>query len=52
MSAKVHPIPCTKMFSQFPYAFAHRITVTKISCFQPFEAHTHLGLRLFISQGL
>lgn len=52
MAAKVHSITSAKMFSQFLHSFAHWIAVTKISCFQPFEADANLGLHLFVSQRL
>ena len=51
MATKVHPITGTKVFSQFLHPFAYRVTVTKISCLQAFEADANLGLRLFVSQG-
>ena len=52
MATEVHPVACTEMLSQFLYTFAYRITVAKISRFQASNAHTQLGLRLFVAQRL
>lgn len=52
MTTKVHSITGTKVFSQFLHSLAYRVAVTKISCLQAFEAHTNLGLRLFVAQGM
>ncbi|OGS96522.1 MAG: hypothetical protein A3H31_08730 [Gallionellales bacterium RIFCSPLOWO2_02_FULL_57_47] len=52
MTAKVHSITRSKVFSQFQHSIAYRVAVTEISCFQAFEANTNLGLPLLIPQGL
>jgi len=52
MAAKVHSIPSTQVFSQFLHPFAHRVTVTKISCLQAFEANTNLGWTGGLLEGL
>jgi hypothetical protein len=40
------------MLAQFQHTIANRITVTKITGLQAFEADANLGLRLFVSKRL
>ncbi len=52
MTAKVHAITCTQMFSQFIDTFANWITITKTSRFQAFYTNTNLRLGLLVTHGL